>query len=203
MEYASYLAGERWSDHPSCTHPLLSRLARGVNDYISDEGRTRLVPLIPTVVGLNGDDPMIDVGIAVRSASIALPVAALDRQRALAVGIIAGERVMNRTRAGGAVSIDTEELFDHAYRALSGAPEPARWAAEFIGDVDLRPKTFRRRSAPNIVRLAVLGIAEACISDRDAMLYELLDTVTGDCIGWMGASTSRPRVMPRPTLISQ
>ena len=22
MEMASYLAGERWSDHPRCTHPL-------------------------------------------------------------------------------------------------------------------------------------------------------------------------------------
>ena len=24
MEMASFLAGERWSDHPSCTHPLLA-----------------------------------------------------------------------------------------------------------------------------------------------------------------------------------
>ena len=24
MELASYLAGERWSDHPRCTHPLLA-----------------------------------------------------------------------------------------------------------------------------------------------------------------------------------
>jgi len=28
MEFASYLAGERWSDHPACTHPLLAVLAR-------------------------------------------------------------------------------------------------------------------------------------------------------------------------------
>ena len=27
MELASVLAGERWSDHPSCTHPLLAQLA--------------------------------------------------------------------------------------------------------------------------------------------------------------------------------
>ena len=32
MELASYLAGERWSDHPACTHPLLAALARDVND---------------------------------------------------------------------------------------------------------------------------------------------------------------------------
>jgi hypothetical protein len=26
MEFASYLAGERWSDHPTCTHPARSCL---------------------------------------------------------------------------------------------------------------------------------------------------------------------------------
>ena len=40
MEYASYLAGEKWSDHPACTHPLLAELARQVNDFISDETQT-------------------------------------------------------------------------------------------------------------------------------------------------------------------
>ena len=32
MEMASYLAGERWSDHPKCTHPLVASVARMVND---------------------------------------------------------------------------------------------------------------------------------------------------------------------------
>ena len=36
MELASVLAGERWSDHPACTHPLLAELARLVNDDTSD-----------------------------------------------------------------------------------------------------------------------------------------------------------------------
>jgi hypothetical protein len=27
MEFASMLAGERWSDHPACTHPLLAAVA--------------------------------------------------------------------------------------------------------------------------------------------------------------------------------
>ena len=41
MELASFLAGERWSDHPSCTHPLLAELARSVNDYTTDAARPR------------------------------------------------------------------------------------------------------------------------------------------------------------------
>ncbi|GAA1225095.1 hypothetical protein GCM10009655_24890 [Rhodoglobus aureus] len=30
MEFASYLAGEKWSDHPSCTHPALAVVPRDV-----------------------------------------------------------------------------------------------------------------------------------------------------------------------------
>src|SRR3954471_19995761 len=51
MEFASFLAGERWSDHPACTHPLLGHLARLVNDATTDAGRQQLAPLIPSVVG--------------------------------------------------------------------------------------------------------------------------------------------------------
>ena len=48
MEMASYLAGERWSDHPSCTHPLLASLARLVNDTLSDAERPGWSPSSPT-----------------------------------------------------------------------------------------------------------------------------------------------------------
>ncbi len=39
MELASYLAGERWSDHPACTHPLLAEAARL---FAGSEGPTHL-----------------------------------------------------------------------------------------------------------------------------------------------------------------
>ena len=44
MELASFLAGERWSDHPQCTHPLLASVARMVNDATSDDARARVSP---------------------------------------------------------------------------------------------------------------------------------------------------------------
>ena len=47
MEFASLLAGEPWSDHPACTHPLLAAVARHVNDSTSDAGRARLAELSP------------------------------------------------------------------------------------------------------------------------------------------------------------
>ena len=94
MELASYLAGERWSDHPACTHPLLASVARLVNDHTSDQGRPNLAELIPSVIGLTGDDLHIDALITLRCATIALPVAAADRQRVLAVSILVCERVL-------------------------------------------------------------------------------------------------------------
>ena len=67
MEFASLLAGERWSDHPACTHPLLATLARHVNDHTSDAGRQRLADLVPSVIGLTGEDLHIDARIALGS----------------------------------------------------------------------------------------------------------------------------------------
>ncbi len=184
MEYASYLAGERWSDHPACTHPLLAAVARGVNDNVSDASRERLVPLVPSIVGLNGDDPLVDVGIALRCASMALPVAAHERQRALAAGILAGRRLLDDTdRVAGFV--DLESLTRFVSDALASAPDATRWAEGFA--IGTRPtlKLFTRRSAPSIVRLSVFGIAEACVTDRDGQLVTLLTTVIDDCQRWL------------------
>ncbi len=193
MEFASFLAGERWSDHPKCTHPLLAGLARGVNDLTSDAGRPRLVPLIPSVIGLTSEDPAVDAGIAIRSAAIALPVVSETRQRALATGLLAARRYLTRNGTAGVPGMETGELFDHASRALSRARFATAWAEQRIGDDQLTPKALRHRSAPTVVRVSVVGIAEACIPDPDAVLYELLDSVINDCTRWI-------RAQPEPSL---
>src|SRR5215217_9212037 len=56
----------RWSDHPACTHSLLASAARLVNDHTSDDRRPCLAELIPSVIGLTGDDLHIDALIALR-----------------------------------------------------------------------------------------------------------------------------------------
>jgi len=84
MELVSFLAGERWSDHPACTHPLLAAVARDVNDYTSNAGRPRLAELIPSVIGLTGEDLHIDARIALVCAQRALPVVAAERQQTMA-----------------------------------------------------------------------------------------------------------------------
>src|SRR3954462_8494436 len=95
MEFASYLAGEPWSDHPACTHPLLASLARDVNDPVGDHTRYRLVPFIPPVLGLKGDAPRVDAWIAREAARAALPGASAERQGVAPVGLLRCERMLN------------------------------------------------------------------------------------------------------------
>lgn len=169
MEMASFLAGEKWSDHPACTHPLLAALARMVNDVVSEAGRTRLVPMIPDVIGVTTSDPRADVEIALTCARTALPVAALSRQHVLAVGALTAERVLADLdgRPRGDVTPATRAV-------LAEVPEAERWAREFTGRTGTSPRGFRRIAAPNIVGLAVEGIANACVDAPDDLLVDLL-----------------------------
>ena len=93
MEYASYLAGERWSNHPACTHLLLGELAGQVNDFMSDEARQALVELVPDMIGLTGADLRIDLRVALRAARTALPIVAEERQQIMAVAVLTCERL--------------------------------------------------------------------------------------------------------------
>lgn len=56
MEYVSVLAGSRFTDRPRCAHPLLSWLARRVNDSVSDSARPQLARLAPGLIGTRVDD---------------------------------------------------------------------------------------------------------------------------------------------------
>jgi hypothetical protein len=179
MELVSYLAGERWSDHPACTHPLLAAVARGVNDYTSDAGRARLAGLIPSVIGLAGEDLHIDALIALACARRALPVAAAERQQAMAVSVLACERVL--------AALDgrpTGQLEEHSRQALARAPAAAQWARSFTRDVPISPKAFRRHAAPATVHAAVQGIALACVPQPDEILYALLTDAIDTCARW-------------------
>lgn len=179
MELASFLSGERWSDHPSCTHPLLAALARCVNDYTSDAARPRLAELIPSVIGLTSDDLHVDVRLALLSARTALPVVAAERQRALAVGILACERVL-----AGLDDRPIGSLEASSRRALEQVPEATRWARRFTRGTAASPATFQRNAAPSIVVGAVEGIARACIPDPDRMLRGLLLDAIRECEAW-------------------
>jgi hypothetical protein len=181
MELASMLAGERWSDHPACTHPLLAAVARHVNDYTSDAARPRLAGLIPSVIGLTGDDLRIDARIALRSATMALPVVAAWRQRVMAVSVLACERVLAELDGRPVGSLQRQSR-----QALAQVPHAAAWASRFTSGVETSAKGFRRQAAPVIVHDAVEGIAQACIPDPDGMLHDLLVRAIAECAACVG-----------------
>jgi hypothetical protein len=180
MEFASVLAGERWSDHPTCTHPLLAAVARQVNDHTSDAGRQRLAGLIPAVIGLTSDDLQVDARIALRCATTALPVASADRQRVLAVGVLTADRML-----AGLDRRPPGRLEEHSARALADVPDAARWAERFASELGVSAKAFRHRSAPSIISCAIPGIALACVPDPDAILRDLLIGAIDDCATWV------------------
>jgi hypothetical protein len=193
MEFASLLAGERWSDHPACTHPLLAAVARHVNDCTSDAGRGRLVELIPSVIGLTGEDPHIDAEIALGSARLALPVVAADRQGVMAVSVLACERVL-----AGLDGRPPGSVAEQSRQALARAPLARAWAERFMSAAPAAVtsvKRFRQQAAPTIVRNAVQGIAQACVPDPDGMLRDLLVQAIDTCAAWAGRDPSRDGVV--------
>jgi hypothetical protein len=182
MEMASFLAGQRWSDHPACTHPLLAALARLVNDRTSDANRQRLIALIPSVIGLTSDDPRLDALMTLRCARTALPVVSAERQRVLAVAILSSNRVLAVLDGRPPDGLD-----ERSRQVLGDAPQAARWARQFISDIGSwpSPKVFRRQAAPLIIRSAVDGIAQACIPEPDDVLHDLLAETIRECVAWV------------------
>lgn len=186
MEFAAFLAGEKWTDHPSCTHPVLAALARDVNDLTSDAARDELMPLVHRVIGLDSDDPLFAATVAMRAASAALPVASLERQRALAVGMLALQK-----------RFDSPALRALARPALDETPDAERWAQVYLRNGALPARDFGRRSAEAIVHTSVVGIALACIEHPDARLRALLEAAIVDAEQMLGRTpTAAPAPLP-------
>ncbi len=184
MELASFLAGEPWSDHPKCTHPLLAALARYVNDSVGDAARREIAPLVPEVIGLNLGDPIIDARLAREVALAALPIVSSQRQRVAAVGLLRCEQVLNELEGRPASHVSARVEF-----ALADVPEARDWARDFCGAGFGKVESFGSRSARAIVHSAVVGIAEAAVGDAEQRLVELLRRSIADCARWMGHGT--------------
>jgi hypothetical protein len=172
MEFASFLAGERWSDHPACTHRIVAALARDVNDLSSDRARDELMPLVTRVIGIHDVD---ELRVAMLAATAAMPVASLDRQRALGVGILL-------LVSAGASQADADRVF-------SFAPDTERWARSYLARTPRH--SFGARTCEAIVHTSVVGIALACVDDADARLRALLETVLDEV-----APTTSPAALP-------
>jgi hypothetical protein len=139
MEYASVLAGLPWSDRPRCTHPVLSTLARVVNDESSPEGRGHLTILVPSVVGLRGDQraaPALVAAVCEAARRHQLPAQVTDSHSYRALRRLTR---LHATPATGRLLRGLRWLSDAAYqrgpatralvalaRAAGKLPEPSR-----------------------------------------------------------------------------
>lgn len=186
MEFVSFLAGERWSDHPTCTHPLLASLARLVNDAVSDHHRPHLARLVPRVVGLSDDDVRFDAVVARRCGATALPVASIDQQRALAVALLTADRLLAATE--GRPESDPSPL---AAAALDRFPEVTAWARDLAAGQVPSERAYRKHAAPTAVRCAVQGILAARLPDPDPVLHGLLADAVADAEAWVHPAPTR------------
>ncbi len=193
MELASYLAGEKWSDHPACTHPTLALMARAINDLTTNAARPRLAVLVPSVIGLNSTDPSWTVRIALRAATTAMPIAADDRQQTLAVAIVGAERMLDDLEGRPAGTLTPRSV-----EALDAAPRTAAWAREFAGDARIRRARFLRDAAPSIVAVSVQAIAESATFDADQVMHDLLSDTIDECRVWDGSAD-----LPVPSLVPE
>ena len=174
MEFASVLAGERWSDHPGCTHPLLGQLARQVNDQTSDDARQELTPLIPSVVGRRGDDQTwLTVAVSV-AAHVILDVPEAT-QRVLSGGLLQAEQLC------ADAAPDLAATRREARAALELVPGAVAWVERLGVRSRIDAKVFARRCAPTMVRCAVDGVVASCPPDADQRLRALLETGIAAC----------------------
>jgi len=174
MEFASFLAGERWSDHPSCTHPLLGQLARQVNDSLSDGDRQQLVPLIASVVGRRGDArTWLTLPVAV--ASWPITEVPEESQRVLAAGLLCAERLC--AEAGPDLAATQRQ----ARAALDLVPGAVAWVERLAISPHVTPRVFAARSAATMVRCAADGIVASEAPDRAQRLCGLLEAAIAAC----------------------
>jgi len=193
MELASVLAGERWSDHPSCTHPLLAALAREVNDLTSDGDRQRLVGLVPSVVGRSGDEQTwLRVAVAVAS-SVAYDVPE-PTQRVLAGGLLQAERLCGEDPG-------LADVRRQARAALDTVPGAVRWIEQLGVRGRISPRMFARNCAPTMVRCAVEGVAVGSPGDG-ARLRALLEVGIAACAPDVDRQASSAAAAPEPPVAS-
>jgi hypothetical protein len=192
MEYASLLAGEPWSDHPACTHPLLAAIGRHVNDCTTDANRSRLAPLIPSVIGLAPTDPRIDPRLVLACVRHALPVVSDERQHVLAVALLTAERMLDELEGRPAGTLD-----EASRQTLDDVPQAARWARRFTAGSRRLPRDFGRRVAPRAIGCAIEGVALACVKEPDDLLHRILTDAIDECRRWMPKATT-----PQPAELS-
>src|SRR3954465_13098302 len=153
-EYTSVLAGERFSDSPRCTDPVLAAVARAVNDYSGDAARQRIAPYagdLPTTQGA-GDE--VQRRIVRRCVLTALRCAEGTRRHVLLVALLG----LDRAAAGAERGWERSMLCIDSELGLMGH-DPGRADAEkSVAPVPVSAGEHARRAPAVDVEIAVATI---------------------------------------------
>ncbi|MDC7122673.1 hypothetical protein OMK64_14130 [Cellulomonas fimi] len=189
MEWASLLAGERWSDHPACTHPLLAHVTRSVNDLVGDRARAALAHLVPTLVGLRSDDGQWSLEIASVTVRHALRVTGSPDRRDLVVALLTLDHLL----ASSDGRAPTERRPETADRLATLPHRDVVWAERFTRAMGV-PRHVRGLTR-RIVEVSVATVAAA--PDADDALVAMLTDAVGTCEA-LARRAGRDAAMPVP-----
>lgn len=167
MELASLLAGERFSDHPRCAHPVLAAIARSVNDCTTDTGRPALAPLAPAVIGTDSEDPGLGPALVRLCCRRALERGDIRGRFVVSVGLLSAQHQLDRL--DGRDPSSAEEVL---YPLV--AQREVRDADRFVRGVRASTRYYRRRGAQEAAVCAVLALASEQGPATDVALRALL-----------------------------
>jgi hypothetical protein len=136
MEAVSVLAGEPWSNRPSCTSPVIAAYARSLNDWLADDARQRLKAYIPRLIGTAEPDLELRRAFACADAAVrvfaplAFAAASLVEE-GLKLGALAPvDRESARSAAESAGSAESAARSSASSSAASSVAESMRSAAD-------------------------------------------------------------------------
>jgi hypothetical protein len=154
MEAVSALAGEPWSNSPSCTSPVIAAYARSLNDWLPDDARQRLKAYIPRLVGTAEPDLELRRAFACADAAVrvfaplAFAAAGLNEEAA---------------KLGALAPVDRESA-----ESARSAAESAEWAARAAASLAAWSAAEPMRSAAESARAAESAARAAAQAARSA-----------------------------------
>lgn len=150
MEAVSILAGEPWSNSPTCTSPVIAAYARSLNDWLPDDARQRLKAYIPRLIGTA--EPDLELRRAFACADAAVRIFA-------PLGFAAAGLVKEGLKLGALAPVDRE-----SGPSAAESTESAEWAARSAASTSAWSVAESIRSAADSARSAARSARSAAES---------------------------------------
>ena len=181
LQLVSKLAGERWTDHPTCVHPALGSIARVAHDCSTEAGQAALRTLAPQFIGTARPGIETSARLVALCVSTAL---ASPYQRCITTEekkrlVKARETAMRLLRTAPGTTEET-----HAASSEPRLRGAARWWFPLLEPLGLSEPFYRRYVAGEHAAEAVAVTARASGEEADRRIRQLLRV----CLSMSGAA---------------